>query len=298
MFKHDVRRYRGPAGGPPAPVRREGFAQEMCTFVLGMRMLWEALFSISTWKEDVYGRRHARRSIRTVMMPLMKRHNVSYWSDDETTNHTNSQSNALWWLLQQGASVGPASNRQPPNGERFALSMGAKTTFDIIGTTERLEAFVSEIFRRTGYSTRPPLQHENSISAAELQIKDVPNCSGLVEVLDKGAHDAIFDGFAAKSMRDLETWETADRLAASTQLLPELPFDEKKEAFHWALVRMPNNDSSFPGALRVDNPTKTTSPTSVGGVPGWSSFRLFLHARTNESTLCLRKPLPHYFHIK
>ena len=156
------------------------------------------------------------------------------------------------------------------------MSVGENTAYDILGTTERLDLVVDEIFRRTGHSACPPPVHSNTITTAALRIKNVTNanCARLVAALD-GAPDPIFDDLANRSVRDQALWKSAARRATARatsgrQPLPERPFAEP--AFRWDLVQVPRNVSRIP-------PKR---------MPGWKAFHLLTDRRMNVTTLCLR----------
>jgi hypothetical protein len=292
MFKHDVKRYRGQANGPQPPAHRPEFAIDMCKFVVNIWKLWGA---VATWHGDGSSGAHARAHVRIFLRPVAQRLNVSFWTDDETTNHTDSQSNALMWRVQQ------AWSRRPPPAEAYALSVGEGTVYDILGITERLDLVIEEIFQRTGHATRPTLVHENSISTTALRIKNLSdaNCSRLVAALD-GAPDPIFDGFANRSVRDRALWrDAAHHAAALANMRPLLPVRPLAEpTYRWDLVQVPHNASwwawlpppaaaALAGASAADGAAHAL--TTLRGVPGWAAYRLLSDHRKNVSLLCLRR---------
>ena len=214
QFKTDARRYRGKSGGPMVKEQQEfasaEFAVRMCDFVRRQRLVWGAL---ANWDGANRVRRESDRAAQHVVSSLGL--NVTHHSDDETTTHVNSQTNALLWRWQQFHG----------RAEAFALQTGANTSFDVIGTTEHLAAFVSEILRRTGHATRPPLDRRGASSSDELRLAPTntsAGCPDLVAVLDHGAPDDVFDAIANNSVVDRKWWVNATHGAIEMEerLLP------------------------------------------------------------------------------
>ena len=258
MFRHDLQRYADKMDArlricktPPCWTLRDlgtaRFSHAMCDLAQRVHAAWGALGASwpalshraaerNTIHQLATSKRHADIAIRRLLAPRLRSLGVSTLpTDDETTNHTNSQTNAMLWRIIQLA----------PAPEAYAFETGARTSFDVVGTTEHMDAFVSEIFRATGHAHRPPLEHRNAISTDNLHIAraatEAPACAAVTAALS-GAPDEILDRFAQSSERDLDWWKNATRDMAEVRLLPV--HNLSTAAFRWTVLRArPRNRS-------------------------------------------------------
>ena len=166
-------------------------------------------------------------------------------------------------------------------GEAFALQHGAETRFDILGATEALDVFVSQVFQAIGQSgNRPPLLRENQIPTASLRLSAetstetsknaAPGCKALKAALDGGPDD-VFDLLANRSTRDRAWWRAAVQNAstAPSELISEQPFCEATYA--WRVVH-------------------TDSPLDAEVAARWDVMRLpVAGGRTKGSSFCVRE---------
>ena len=262
MFKHDLRRYGG------NQLNRHCTATQICDTIERWYAIWSALAAWNgTSPARMRVRSYAESAATAQLQPLLRSLNASLISDDATVTHADSQSIALYWRVQQQKPGGEARART----ERFALHAGSKTSYDLIGTTEALDIFISEIFRRTGHTSRPPsttpLNHYGASEMVHLSLDAAlrvsSHCATLLRVLDGAPDAAVFDALARRSSRDRALWEAARRTQVAPLVL--LPVHEiGARAFGWVRRRLPE---APPWPL-----TNTTSLLSSSREPWWDSY--------------------------
>lgn len=278
-FKADVNRYRAEAGGPVAPHHSQlspaAYAHAMCAFVRHVHSLWKDL---AAWGGGSNSRKQSEADAKVALKNRSIVLGVSLHSDDETANHTDSQTGALLWRVAQFNARRGA--------ETYALRTGAQTRFDVLGVTEHLEAFVSEIFARSGHAARPPLPGRvGALTASSLRLTTTnasDGCPDLASAVDGGA-DEVFDRFARQSTRDQEWWRDATQRAVQVEarrLLPVLPFGEPE--FAWAVHDLATMKASQLTTLLPPGAGSNTSESS------WDVLRLPPSGRRPNGTLCAR----------
>ena len=306
MFKHDLRLYLRRLGKAPE-------SAETCGIATRLHAVWQAL---GRWQgtRRSHVRPYADYDARMAINSTLHEVDLTLWSDDDTTNHTNSQSNALFWRVQQ--KPGPTHTR-PPRFEIFALQHGANASYDVIGTTEQMDTLVDTIFRRTGHSARPPLTIRNVIhvtganhmrsanaSANASAISGVPSafnpggvssvglsanggCTELTRALE-GAPDPVFDEFATRSTADRALWEATSRQLSPAPLLPAVPIEA---AYGWYQHRPPSLQS--PKEKRAAAAANASDPReSLRAMPWWDAFHVAPSgSNLTEVPVCLRERL-------
>lgn len=293
MFKHDLRLYVRKLASAPV--------HGMCAAAERFHSMWRAM---AAWKGAVradvrpYSDYEARNALNATLRAL----HLPLASDDETTNHTNSQSNALYWRVQQ--KPGPTLTR-PPRFELYALQHGVNATYDVLGATEAMDNLVDEIFKRTGHSARPSLTPHNQIDAAaqlhlanasssvsraddaeaaevgtaavaEAETASVMRCAALAKALS-GAPDAVFDAFANRSRVDYALWEAATRRAARAGREAMLPLEPTSPtaAYQWVMHKPPAQPAAQlnPKQAAASAAWREAS-AGLGARSWWDAFRL------------------------